>query len=538
MTKILDCTLRDGGYYNKWDFDVEVVNSYLNAMSRAGVDYVELGLRNFPMSGFVGAFAYTTESFLNRLDLPDGPTYGVMVDAKTILNAKVTVQEAIDSLFVNATESKIGLVRVAAHFHEVEQSGPVIKALKAKGYTVGYNLMQAGGKPSSVISEKAALATDWECLDVLYFADSLGNMGAEEVKRITAALKQGWSGALGIHTHNNMGKALDNALIANSEGVEWLDVTVTGMGRGAGNAQTECLLASVSKSSTKYRPTPVYDLAIRHFEPMQRSYGWGTNLLYFLGAQHDIHPTYIQNLLSDTHYGTDEVVGAIEYLSKLENTSSYKGEVLKAALTFDSSKKEVSGSNALVGKAVNRDILILANGPSFQRYSHEIEAFIESNNPIVLAINMLPLNKDYIDYYCITHNPKFLSEHSNYSEIGKPVILPKHRFTDDELAVFGEDVMLFDYGLIELAQTYEVFDNKCTIPFDITAGYTLAIATVMKPNTILLAGFDGYASTDPRQLEMIDLLARVQKFEGVPQILSLTPTSYSVPEGSVYAPIK
>ena len=45
---ILDCTLRDGGYYNNWDFDSEVVNKYLAAMASANIDYVELGLRNFP----------------------------------------------------------------------------------------------------------------------------------------------------------------------------------------------------------------------------------------------------------------------------------------------------------------------------------------------------------------------------------------------------------------------------------------------------------------------------------------------------------
>ena len=107
MFKILDCTLRDGGYYNNWDFSPEVVQAYIHAMVAAKIDYVELGLRNFAQPGFLGAFAYTSEDFLNRLELPEGPTYGVMIDAKTILNADQSIEEAIDSLFVDCAKSEV-----------------------------------------------------------------------------------------------------------------------------------------------------------------------------------------------------------------------------------------------------------------------------------------------------------------------------------------------------------------------------------------------------------------------------------------------
>ncbi|MGY5823718.1 pyruvate carboxyltransferase, partial [Vibrio chemaguriensis] len=66
---------------------------------------------------------------------------------------------------------------------------------------------------------------------------------------------------------------MSNTMTARSNGVTWLDVTVTGMGRGAGNAQTENLLAELD-GLDKYLPTAIYELVIRHFEPMQRRYGW------------------------------------------------------------------------------------------------------------------------------------------------------------------------------------------------------------------------------------------------------------------------
>ena len=537
MYKILDCTLRDGGYYNHWDFSPEVVQAYINAMVAANIDYVELGLRNFAQPGFLGAFAYTSEEYLNRLTLPNGPTYGVMIDAKTILNANKPIKDAIDCLFVDCSKSKIDLVRIAAHFHEVEHSADIVTALKDKGYIVGYNLMQAGGKPSQLIAEKAKIAKTWSGLDVLYFADSLGNMDSNEVKRIVAALREHWQGDLGIHTHNNMAKALDNCLTARSVGVKWLDSTITGMGRGAGNAQTENLLAVVAQESAHYVAAPVYELAIRYFEKMQKESGWGSNLLYFLGAQNNLHPTYIQNLLSDSHFGTDEIIGAIDYLSQQENKSSYQGDVYRSALSFSGEKKAVSGTADLCNIALNQEVLIIANGPGLHQYLPDVIAYIQTRKPIVMAINVITELSAYIDYYCLSHNNKFLSESNSYNTLVKPVILPKHRFSDDELMLFSPHCQLIDYGLTVKKGAFSTNDTSCVIPFDITVAYAFSLAEVMKANHVTLVGFNGYSSNDTRQLEMLETLSLMKGFTIANSLVALTPSNYPIIQGSIYAPI-
>jgi len=531
--KILDCTLRDGGYYNNWDFCPNVVVNYLNSMASAGIDYVELGLRNFPKDGFLGAFAYTTEEYLNSIDLPKGPVYGVMVDAKTILTSGLNVKDSIDDLFVPSVESKIGLIRIAAHFCEVEQSAEIVQYLKQLGYKVGYNLMQAGGKPCDVISSKALMAKEWGALDVLYFADSLGNMDSNELKRIVKALKIHWTGELGIHTHNNMGKGLDNTLTAYEQGVTWLDVTVTGMGRGAGNTQTESLLASLSNEFSAYNPSPIYDLVIRHFESMQRECGWGSNLLYFLGAQNNVHPTYIQNLLSDSHYGTEEIIGAIEYLSKIEGASSYKGDVFDNAINSRTSSTPVSGSGQLKGCFDGREVLIVASGPNLEKYLSEIKAYIQERKPIVLAINAInSLDGELIDYYCISHNSKFLSQNSSYKEFGKVFILPKHRFSEREINEF-EGVNVIDFGLVVNDGQLSAQETFATIPYDLTAAYALCIAQNAGAKEISLVGFDGYEKGDKRQEEMVDVFTL---FNSKVTVTSLTPSTYPVKQGSIYAP--
>lgn len=536
--KILDCTLRDGGYYNSWDFEPEVVAAYLESVALSNIEYVELGLRNFAKPDFLGAFAYTTETFINSLELPDGPTYGVMVDAKTILDSELSIEAAVNELFVPAEESRIGLVRIAAHFKEVEYSGPIVKYLKELGYIVGFNLMQAGGKESNIIADKARQAKSWGVLDVLYFADSLGNMDGAEVERIVNALRSEWKGPLGIHTHNNMSKGLDNTLTAGSLGVTWLDTTITGMGRGAGNTQTESLLAVLDKQNSKYNSKPIYELVIRYFESMQKECGWGSNLLYFLGAQNDVHPTYIQNLLSNSHYGTNEIVGAIDYLSNLEGTTSYNGAVFDTALDFTGNKSEVSGDSNIKGLFDGKEVLIITNAPSTSKYATAIELYINTAKPIVLSVNIVDsISPDLINYYVISHNSKFLSDSTKYKQIDKPVILPKHRFKQSELNHF-EKTQMIDYGLKVTKGEFVINNTYVTIPYDITTAYVLGLLLESEVKGVTAIGFDGYGNNDVRQQEMNDIFVGYKNYENSKPIIVLTPTSYSIDKGSIYAPVK
>ena len=83
--KVLDCTLRDGCYYNSWDFPTDLINQYLEAMQAAGVDIVELGLRSLINKGFKGASAYTTDSFINSLVVPEQLSVAVMINGSELV---------------------------------------------------------------------------------------------------------------------------------------------------------------------------------------------------------------------------------------------------------------------------------------------------------------------------------------------------------------------------------------------------------------------------------------------------------------------
>ena len=96
---ILDCTLRDGGYYNNWNFEKELVNDYLNAINKAKIQYVELGFRTLDKKKIKGNTAYTTDAFINSLNIPKSLKIGVMVNASDFLQSNLNNEKACKLLF-------------------------------------------------------------------------------------------------------------------------------------------------------------------------------------------------------------------------------------------------------------------------------------------------------------------------------------------------------------------------------------------------------------------------------------------------------
>ena len=134
-TNMLDCTLRDGGYYNNWDFPSKLVNNYLKVMSKVGIKYIEIGFRSFSSITFRGSNWYTTDDYLESLKIPSSIKIVVMINASQILNQK-NISKAVKLLFKSKSKSKVHMVRIACHFHEVEQSIKILKELKKLGYQV------------------------------------------------------------------------------------------------------------------------------------------------------------------------------------------------------------------------------------------------------------------------------------------------------------------------------------------------------------------------------------------------------------------
>ncbi|MCK7544779.1 aldolase catalytic domain-containing protein [Marinobacter bryozoorum] len=528
----LDCTLRDGGYYNNWDFDADLVRRYLRAMTAAGVNVVEMGLRSLRDDGFKGACAYSTDEYLASLGPPPGLDIGVMVNAAELVGGD-TVAEPLALLFPRpCSESPVDLVRIACHVHEFGEALEASTWLKDRGYRVGFNLMQVADQGEAEIEALAQMASRYP-LDVLYFADSLGSMGPEHSCRIVGWLRRHWQGELGIHTHDNLRMALQNTLAAMDAGVTWVDSTVTGMGRGPGNARTEELAIEIAAARGEgISLVPLMQVIRSDFRPMQERFGWGTNPFYYLAGRYRIHPTYIQEMLSDSRYSEEDVLAVIEHL-RVKGGKKFSFDALDSARHFYRQTGE--GRWQPRSRLDGREVLLLGTGPGVSRHRWAIESYIRRHNPVVIALNtQAEVDAGLIDLRVACHPVRLLADQQVHSRLPQPLITPWSTLSD-ELRASLADKEVLDYGLRVETGRYEFGATSCTLPTSLVVAYALAIASGGNACRVLMAGFDGYSADDPRTREMRELLTLYQQTPGARELLAVTPTRHEIPERSIYA---
>lgn len=527
----LDCTLRDGGYYNSWDFSEKLVQEYLNAIGESGVDVVEIGLRSRKSGGFKGLFAYCQEDHLAPLSVPTHLKIGVMVNASELLSTD-NIEKILEELFpFPAAESRVDFVRIAFHLHEVSDGLSAVSWLKNKGYQVGINLMQISGQSQAKITGLARLFEKTP-LDVLYFADSLGSMNPDEVADTIKSIREGWSGPIGIHTHDSMGMALQNTLRAIDEGATWLDATVTGMGRGPGNAKTEELAIEVAERRSDPRLlAPLFRLASEYFQPLQSRYGWGTNPYYYLAGKYGIHPTYIQEMLNDSRYDETDVLAIITYLQRVGGRK-FSSSILDTARSFyqGKAKGEWSPTESFAG----REVLILGAGPGVREHSSALETFISKHHPIVLALNtQSAIAEALIDFRVACHPIRLLADAQKHSKSQQPIIMPYSMLPADVQRSYDPNHIL-NFGLSVESGRFLFRDMDCIVPLPLVAVYALAVASSGGSDRVFMAGFDGYGADDPRSEEMQDILENYMNTIGACPIVAITPTRYKMPLTSIY----
>jgi 4-hydroxy 2-oxovalerate aldolase len=545
--KLLDCTLRDGGYYNDWDFNHDLVADYLGAMAALKVDFVELGFRSIKNEGFKGECAFSTDSFIDNLEIPIELTdkIGVMVNGSELISKKVDSlsfedQEAaqvgiLEKLFKHKSLSRVSLVRIACHVHEFEACLPVSTWLHEQGYLVGFNLMQIADRTEEEITALAQKANRFP-IDILYFADSMGGLNPQQVSQIITAFNKGWNGALGIHTHDNMGQAISNSLQAVSDGVTWVDSTVTGMGRGPGNAQTEYIIMALDT----YRKntgnlTKLFDLISKHFKPLQTQHGWGINPYYYMAGQSGIHPLYIQEMLKDSRYSDEDLLAVIEHL-KVKDSNNFSLSKLEEARYFYSG----SPNGTWFPKKVIQDraVLILGTGPGVRKYQKAIEQFIEQHQPYVIGLNaQTNIRDDYVNVRAACHPVRLLADCHEHIKLPQPLITPASMLPQDIQEALNEKE-LFNFGIAINNDGFKFYEEYAELPAFLVIAYALAIATSGQASCIYLAGFDGYAAGDIKNQEMTDLFKSYSNSLGSLPIKTLTPNQYQLQSISIYGQIK
>jgi 4-hydroxy 2-oxovalerate aldolase len=530
---LLDCTLRDGGYYNDWDFATPLIDTYLHAMAQSRVPVVELGFRFLEPSGYAGPTAYTTDAFIHDLTIPDSITLGVMLNAKDLVSYSGGPSAAVDRLFVPASDSRVNLARIATTWNELANLRPATDRLIELGYTVGVNLMQVHARSAQELAEFGTWCATAN-VAVAYFADSFGGLYPSDIAPIVDGISSTFSGPIGCHLHDNLSLAMANSLAAIDAGVTWVDSTIRGMGRGPGNARTEYLAVELSRRKMPDLDVqPLLGLVANDFARLHDEYGWGSNLFYVLSACRGVHQTYVQNMLGDSRFDAADIVAAIEELGR-SGGASYSMD--RATAPAAASMSSTSGSWDATGWCDGRDVLIVGPGDSVHDRRHDIEKFIARVRPTVINLNLTPMvDPHLIDTYVVCNPMRAKLDLLHLPGDTTSVIAP------DSITSLIRDSRphhpVHAYGFDVSPGTFSIDASQCSIPQGIVTAYALAVAAQGGARSISLVGLDGFPVSDPRHSEMVDVFDSFSRTGGTPPISALTPSSYPVRASSLYAPV-
>lgn len=284
--RVVDCTIRDGGLVNNFNFTDEFVKAVYKACIDSGVDYMELGYKaskKIFVPNAHGPWKFCEEDVMRRIvgDNDSPLKISVMADAD-----RTDYHEDI----LPKSQSVVDLVRVASYVHQIPMAVDMIKDAHDKGYETTMNIMAVSTVNDSEIDEALDIISNTE-VDVIYLVDSFGSFYSEEIReRVAKYLKyaQATGKKVGIHTHNNQQLAYANTIEALIMGASYLDATFTGLGRGAGNCPMELLLGFLK--NPKYHLRPVIQCIQDQFIPLSKTVEWGYDLAYAFTGQMNLHP--------------------------------------------------------------------------------------------------------------------------------------------------------------------------------------------------------------------------------------------------------
>ncbi|MCD6339481.1 MAG: aldolase catalytic domain-containing protein [Verrucomicrobia bacterium] len=284
--RVLDCTVRDGGLMNNHRFTDDFVRAVYQTCIEAGVDYMELGYkasrRMFAVNEF-GDWKFCPEESIRRIvgENPSPLKLSVMADAE-----RCDYKEDI----LPKKDSVVDMVRVATYVHQIPTALDMLKDAKDKGYETTVNLMAISIVPDRELNEALEMLAESEA-DVIYLVDSFGALYSEQIrflvkKYLNYAKRNGKE--VGIHAHNNLQLAFANTVEAIILGVNRLDSTMAGLGRGAGNCPTELLLGFLH--NPKYDVRPVLRCVEQCLNPLRKEIHWGFDLSYMITGLFNQHP--------------------------------------------------------------------------------------------------------------------------------------------------------------------------------------------------------------------------------------------------------
>jgi 4-hydroxy-2-oxovalerate aldolase len=255
--KILDCTIRDGGYEIDFQWSPEEIEQMVGALSGAGVEYVEIG-HGIGLGGSRASVAARCSD-----------------EEMATIAARAKGAGKIGAFFIPGVGTREDLrtfrslggdfIRIGTDVSRTETAWEFVEYAAELGFEVCFNFMKSYVVQPFELLRRAQPLVERGATTV-FVVDSAGGMLPDQVSAYVRVLKAGLDAAIGFHGHNNLLLANANSLAAAQNGASMVDATLLGIGRGGGNAQTETMIVVLDKAgfATGVNPVQVARIAERY----------------------------------------------------------------------------------------------------------------------------------------------------------------------------------------------------------------------------------------------------------------------------------
>jgi 4-hydroxy 2-oxovalerate aldolase len=486
--EVLDCTLRDGGYCNNWNFGYENIKKIITALIETNVEIVECGFLTNDILYTNDKSKYTN---LEQLNLIIPPIMG-----KPLFVCMINYGEFDVKHLPECNDSIISGIRLAFHKDDLEEAIGMCLEIKKKGYLLFIQPMVSLSYTENEFKELILKCNEIEPY-AFYIVDSFGGMQKKELTRLFNLVDQSLKESIrvGFHSHNNMQLAYANAQalvdIQTKRNII-IDTCILGMGRGAGNLNTELFVDYLNNNViSKYEVKPllqVIDEVINYFYSMNY---WGYSLPNYLSAKYNTHPSYATYLTEKNTLTIDNINEIFEVMDdskRLKYEQLYIEKLYESYMDIERTNDErISELKQFLD---SKKVLLIAPGYSAEDESDKIVSYVLKEDIVSISIN-------YQYTFCAT-DFIFLSNLRRYKELNKSN-LSKTIVTSN---IPGDGVYI--------KIRYSEFLNDIDSVRDNAGMMVIKFLLSIGVSEILLAGFDGYSYNNKQNYveEQMTLVAK------------------------------
>ena len=400
LINILDCTLRDGGYINDWNFSDKQIKEIIKSLENSNINIIECGYLNDKKGKEFNSTLFKNIDSLNSVlnNTSSIPKKVVMINLGDFDIKHLPCQ----------SQSKIDGIRLAFHKKDMKNALSASKQIIALGYKLYIQPMVTKNYQDI---EFLSLIEEFNILNVyaFYIVDSFGSMTLDEFNRymILADSNLNRSISLGYHSHNNMQLAFSNAINMCDMKIKRdiiIDSSIYGIGRGAGNLNTELIVDYLNNSFDKdYNPVPLLEIIDELLSSLMHQNPWGFSPAQYLSASYDCHPNYATYLINKN---TNHIVGVRRILEKLSDKykSSFNKEVIEK-LYIESLLETKTATRGTLNIHTNKKVLLVASGKSVKEYQDLVSKKVKDDSYVIIALNHKPTFE--CDYYFFSNQKRF-----------------------------------------------------------------------------------------------------------------------------------